>query len=126
MDEALCTYSERIFYERLFPDALEWWWTYRINYYQPHGWVNDSIYNPHGEVEAYQAYRNAVYLNGAVFLEELRQIIGDEAFFAFLKSYANQNIGTIATGQSFFDLLSQYSQKDISSLKQKFFDPKQP
>ncbi len=126
LDEALCTYSERIFYERLFPDALEWWWTYRINYYQPHGWVNDSIYNPHGEVEAYQAYRNAVYLNGAVFLEELRQIIGDEAFFAFLKSYANQNIGTIATGQSFFDLLSQYSQKDISSLKQKFFDPNQP
>ena len=58
--------------------------------------------------------------------EALRQEIGDEAFFAFLHAYANQNIGTIATGQSFFDLLGQYSQKDISSLKQKFFDPNQP
>ena len=37
LDESLCTYSERIFYENLHPEALEWWWAYRINYYAPRG-----------------------------------------------------------------------------------------
>jgi hypothetical protein len=65
LDEALCTYSERIFFENVYPAALDWWWAYRVNYYEPHGWVDSTIYNPEG----YRAYRSAVYLNGAVFLE---------------------------------------------------------
>lgn len=85
LDEALCTYSERIFYEHVYPDALDWWWTYRVNYYQPKGWIDGSIYSYTSVPDAYEAYRNAVYLNGARFLEDLRKLIGDEVFFSFLK-----------------------------------------
>jgi aminopeptidase N len=117
LDEALCTYSERLFYENVHPDALPWWWDYRVNYYHPQGWVDGSIYNPAG----YRAYRDAVYLNGAVFLEELRKQVGDEAFFAILRDYVAQMSGKIATRQDFFRILGEHSQADIAPLLKTYF-----
>ncbi len=119
LDEALCTYQERIFYERLHPQSLDWWWAYRVNYYDPRGWVNRSIYISQG----YRAYRDAVYLNGAVFLEELRNQIGDQAFFDFLRDYVLQNQGLIATGERLFEILGQHTQEDLSPLLSRFFSP---
>jgi aminopeptidase N len=121
LDEALCTYAERIYFERLYPNALSWWWTYRVNYYEPRGPVDDTIYNPRREAEAYRSYRDAVYLNGAVFLEELRALIGDPAFFAFLAEYAEQYRGRIATTEGFFSLLDQYTDADIQPLVERYF-----
>ena len=121
LDEALCTYSERLFYEHLYPEALEWWWAYRVNYYDPRGWVDDTIYNPHGYQNAYRSYRDAVYLNGARFLEDLRNLIGDEAFFSFLKDYTANYSRRITTSAEFFQLLEGYHQKDIQPLKDKYF-----
>ncbi len=117
LDEALCTYSERLYYENLHPDALRWWWDYRVNYYQPQGWVDGSIYNPAG----YRAYRDAVYLNGAVFLEELRKQVGDEVFFAFLRDYVAQMSGKIATRQDFFSILKSHTDTDLSPLLKTYF-----
>lgn len=121
LDEALCTYSERLYFERYYPEALDWWWQYRINYYKPDGWVDISVYNPQGELQTYQDYRNAVYLNGARFFEDLRKLAGEEAFFAFLKAYAGRYSGQIATGDDFFGLLSQYSQADLTPLLDRYF-----
>ena len=117
LDEALCTYQERVFYEYLYPEALDWWWAYRVNYYNPRGWVDGSIYNPEG----YRAYRDAVYLNGAVFLEKLRLEIGDGDFFAFLTDYVGQMNGKIATGDSFFSILEQHTDQDLTSLISQYF-----
>jgi len=117
LDEALCTYSERIYYENIHPEALDWWWAYRVNYYEPKGWVNGSIYNPDG----YRAYRDAIYLNGALFLEDLRNLIGDDAFMASLKDYANQYAHKIATTADFFEVVSEHSSVDITPLRQKYF-----
>jgi aminopeptidase N len=35
LDEALCTYSELLFYEAVYPDLVDWWWTFRVNRFQP-------------------------------------------------------------------------------------------
>jgi hypothetical protein len=121
LDEALCTYSERLFYENYYPGALEWWWNYRINFYQPGGWVNDSIYNPHGVPNAYRAYRDAVYLNGAIFFEDLRSLIGDESFFTFLADYVGKFTHEIATGEEFFKLLASHTDADLKGLIHKYF-----
>lgn len=118
LDEALCTYSERLYYENVHPDALAWWWEYRINYYEPQGFVDGSIYNPLG----YRAYRDAVYLNGALFLEDLRQQVGDQAFFAFLQDYVAQMSGRIATGDDFFDILKAHTDADLSPLFKTYFE----
>lgn len=122
LDEALCTYAERIYYERYYPDALSWWWGYRVDYYDPRGWVDGSIYNPEG----YRAYRDAVYLNGAHFLEDLRTRIGDETFFAFLKDYTMENRGKIATSAVFFETLKRHSETDISDLVSQYFQKTYP
>jgi len=121
LDEALCTYSEKLYYESRHPEALSWWWEVRVRYYQPRGFVDDSIYNPHGEAQAYRAYRDAVYLNGAVFLDRLRQQVGDEAFFAFLKDYAGRFSTRIATGKDFFTVLRTHSMADLSALLKEYF-----
>jgi aminopeptidase N len=90
-----------------------------VNYYEPTGWIDGSIYNPDG----YRAYRDAVYLNGAVYLEELRQAIGDEAFFAFLRDYVLQNRGKIATSSDFFSILDEHTQVGLQGLTDQFFSP---
>ena len=80
LDEALCTYSERLFYENEYPDLVDWWWQTRVEAYSPQGWVDSSIY----DFTAFRPYVNAVYLRGAVFLERLRSTMGDSDFFSFL------------------------------------------
>lgn len=121
LDEALCTYNEHIFFERLYPQALDWWWNYRVNYYQPQGWVDTTIYNPEGKSAAYRSYRDAVYLNGAIFLDDLRKKIGDEAFFAFMKAYASRKAYQIADTQDFFSILNEYVSDDLTPLLEKYF-----
>ena len=118
LDEAICTHNERIYYEQLYPEALEWWETYRINYYEPKGWVDGNIYNPGG----YRAYRDAIYLNGAVFLEELRHAVSDEIYFSFMKTYTSNYQGTIVTADDFFDLLNQFTDMDIAPLLDEYFE----
>lgn len=121
LDEALATYSELLYYEHYYPEALEWWWYYRINYYRPRGWVNTSVYNPEGTLQTYQDYRNAVYLNGAHFIHDLRAAAGDEAFFAFLKDYTKKFAGQVAFSQDFFALLAEHSPADLEPVKAKYF-----
>ncbi len=118
LDESLATYSERIFYENVYPDALDWWWSIRVNFYQPHGFINQPV-NAYG---GYEPYRNAVYLHGAQFFEDLRKKIGDPAFFAFLKDYVARYSQAQATPDDFFTLLAEHSQVDISDLMKDYFN----
>jgi aminopeptidase N len=120
LDEALCTYSERLYYEHDYPDLVNWWWEFRVNRFMPSGYVDGSIY----DFESFRPYVNAVYLRGALFLEHLRTLIGDEAFYAFLKDYAQSQAGQIATQEDFFNQLKKHSQVDISALLREYFGRK--
>jgi hypothetical protein len=122
LDEALCTYSERLFYENKFPELVDWWWSFRVNYYQPTGWIDGGIYDYMG----FRPYRDAVYLRGALFLEEIRIVIGDDAFFEFLKSYAQRRSYQIASSQDFFSILSEFTDADLAPILQKYFQKPVP
>ena len=117
LDESLATYSERIYYEKVHPDLLSWWWMYRIDIYNPQGFVDIPIYAGQG----FRPYTNAAYFRGAHFLEDLRARIGDEAFFAFLQDYLAQNRDRIVTANDFFRVLSQHASADDSDLVRKYF-----
>jgi hypothetical protein len=118
LDEALCTFTERVFYEHFYPEALtRWWQPYRVDYYDPAGLVGGAIYDYAG----YRPYRDAVYLHGQEFLQAVRQRIGDQAFFAFLKDYVARYRGQIATGQDFFALLASHSDVGIDDLIKEYF-----
>ncbi len=117
LDESLTTYSEAIFYEAVYPDALQWWWSYRIDYFQPRGKIDIPVYDGQDA----DTYKYIVYFNGAHFLQDLRNRIGDEAFFAFLQDYYTQNKGKIATGGDFFAILNNHTTVDYSDIVSTYF-----
>lgn len=117
IDETLATYSERIYYESIYPDLVSWWWTYRIDFYKPEGFVDIPIY----EGEGFRTYTNATYFQGAKFLENVRSRIGDEAFFTFLQDYFAQSSGKIMNANDFFRILRLHTGVDISDLINQYF-----
>jgi aminopeptidase N len=117
LDEALCTYSERIYYETVHPDLVDWWWGYRYFEFQQAGYVDTPIYEGGGQ----RPYWDKVYLTGARFLEDLRKQVGDEMFFTFLRNYYTQYAGKHATGADFFRVLHETTSADITDLLTKYF-----
>lgn len=121
LDESMATYFERLYLERYYPDSLDWWWSTRVQYFQPEGWINLPLYDYAG----YTQYRNAVYLNGAIFLEQIRLAIGDDTFFAFLKDYASRMDGQQATAKDFFQILEAHAPNPqaVTIVRERFFKP---
>jgi hypothetical protein len=125
LDEALCTYMERVFYENIYSEyppgsggsLVDWWWYYRVNFYHPVGWVDDTLY----DFVDTRAYRDAIYLNGAKFLEDLRNLVGDQAFFAALKDYATNNAYKIATAQDFFASVRRHTSQNLDGILSSYF-----
>lgn len=118
LDEALCTYSEHLYYERYNPVIIkQWWWPVRIEIYNPQGFTDIAIYDGQG----FQPYTNAAYFQGAHFLDKLRARIGDDAFFAFLRDYAAQGQNKIVSAADFFAILDAHAQTDYSDLVIQYF-----
>jgi aminopeptidase N len=89
-----------------------------VAYYEPTGWVDSTIYNTPG----YRLYRDAVYLNGAMFLDALRELVGERAFFNFLRDYTTRSTGRLATAEDFFAILGENSDADWSALLEEYFE----
>jgi hypothetical protein len=117
LDEALSTYSEVIYYESVYPDLVDWWWGYRYFEFLEAGFVDTQVYDGGGQ----RPYWDKVYLTGARFFQELRERVGDEIFFAFLKDYYAQYAGKRATAVDFFRVFREHSAADISDLMMKYF-----
>jgi hypothetical protein len=117
LDEALSTFSEVIFYEQAYPDLVNWWWENRIYFHNPQGWVDSTIY----EAEGFYPYRDAVYLRGAQFLGELRDLLGEDNFQNFLRAYLSSYRYRQVSADDFFTLLSEYTSSDISQLVAEYF-----
>jgi len=117
LDESLTTYSESLYYETLYPDMLAWWWSYRIDFFEPQGYIDIPVYDGQND----ENYKRIVYFNGAHFIQELRTRIGNEAFFAFLQDYVRQNKGGIATREDFFRILDEHTDVDYSDIVLGYF-----
>lgn len=117
LDEAMATYFELLYYEHYHPESVDWWWSVRIYKPAPTGYVDSDIWIPGG----YIPYRDAVYLQGVHLLHDIRQKVGDGAFFAALKDYAYANTYNLATKEDFFEAFSRHSDQDLSSITAKYF-----
>jgi aminopeptidase N len=117
LDEALSTYSERIYYETVYPELVDWWWGYRYFEFQQAGYVDTQIYDGGGQ----RPYWDKVYLTGARFFEDLREQVGDEIFFTFLKNYYNQSVGKQVTSADFFRVFRETTAADITALLVTYF-----
>jgi hypothetical protein len=119
LDEALCIYSEMLYYENFYPEMVNWWWEFRIDRFRPSGFVDTSIYNH----STFESYVQAVYMRGAKLVQNIREAIGEESFFAFLRKYSAENAGQIATADDFFTILGDQFASDVEVLKADFFIP---
>jgi aminopeptidase N len=118
VDEALCTYSEFLYYESAYPELIDWWWQYRVDFYEPDGKINLPIYDYHG----FLPYRDSTYLRGAKFFHDLRTRMGDEKFFLFLKEYVATNKNKISSGNDIWESITKISPKDFNDLKTEYFN----
>lgn len=117
LDESLATYSEYLYIERYYPELSNWWWDYRVATYKPAGRVNLTIYDQ----SDLRVYINAVYLQGAVFLDQLRQALGDDAFFAGLKTFTNTYDHKLATWDDFIRIMAPDPSDAVTAMIQKYF-----
>jgi hypothetical protein len=120
LDEAMSTISEVFFYERAYPELVDWWWENRIYFHDPQGWVNTTIY----EADGFYPYRDAVYLRGALFLGELRDLLGEDGFEQFLNEYLSSFRYRQVNGDAFFSLLAEHTSSDINPLIAEYFAPR--
>ncbi|RIK50846.1 MAG: hypothetical protein DCC59_12525 [Chloroflexi bacterium] len=100
LDEALATYSERIFFENNYPASISWWWQFRVNYFKPTGYVDATIY----DYGSFRNYTNAVYFRGALFLDDMREQMGYGNFSKFITAYAARYAHRRASTAEFFAL----------------------
>ncbi|GAB1471502.1 M1 family metallopeptidase [Chloroflexota bacterium] len=117
LDEALATYSERIFFENNYPANISWWWQFRINYFKPTGYVDATIY----DYGSFRAYTNAVYFRGALFLDDLRERMGYGNFSKFIQTYAARYANGYTSSADFFALARETINVNYDDLIAKYF-----
>jgi hypothetical protein len=117
LDESFAKYSELLYYERFYPEVVPWWWENHIDRYNPGGPVDRPIYDFRNTAE----YIHQIYSQGARFMGDLRALIGDAQFFAFVKAYQAYGKGRIVTRDDFFAVLALHTDKDLSHLMDQYF-----
>lgn len=122
LDESLAFYSELLYLERYHPEGINWWWEKRVNVYQPSGPVDAPIYSYANSSH----FITSVYGQAARFIRDLREKMGDEAFFAFLRDYYITYSGQIVTAHEFKTTAQAYTDQDLLPLFQAYFANPEP
>ncbi|MFC2030842.1 M1 family aminopeptidase [Chloroflexota bacterium] len=117
LDEAIAEYSGYLFYERYLPDDTDWWWTSSVDQWVPTGKIDSLVY----EFRSNREYVDAVYRRGAQFIRDLREAMGDPAFFAFLQEYQRRNAYRLAKSRDFFALIQEFTTADLVPLQEEYF-----
>jgi transcriptional regulator with XRE-family HTH domain len=117
LDEAIAEYSAYLYYERYLPNAGNWWWTYAVDQWAPTGKIDSYIF----EFRSNRDYVDAVYRRGAQFIRDLRETMGDPAFFAFLKEYQRRYAYSFARSRDFFGLVREFTTADLIPLQEEYF-----
>ncbi len=108
LDEALATYSEYVFFEEFYPDLRDWWWEFRVNSFvrSQSDYIAASVDSPVYTFSTVRQYINAVYLRGARMLHALREDLGTDPFFDWLRRYSEAGANRVVTPDIFWSLLS--------------------
>jgi aminopeptidase N len=116
LDESLATYSELLYFERYQPDLVEEWWNFRVFQYSTDAPVDSTVY----EYTQWRPYINAVYLRGVKMLQAIRDVVGDEAFMAWLLDYSTINEGRIALPIDFWRSLPEAEYLEITEIRREY------
>ena len=118
LDEAPAEYSAFLYYERFLPDDTDWWWFYAIDQWAPTGRIDSHLYLFRDDS---RPYYDAVYRRGAQFMHDLRETMGDPAFFGFLAEYQRRYAYRLARSRDFFALVQEFTTADLVPLQEEYF-----
>lgn len=101
LDEAFAQYSAMLYFRRLWPASAAQAYIQPIIYDRYAAYASQAaevhLDQPTTAFDDREAYYAVVYARGAMFLEALNQALGEQAFFAALQQYYQQNQFQIAT-----------------------------
>ena len=122
LDEALAEYSTTLFYklcpdysvdfEKRISDAMTSYLLY-IDLYKPGAAADTSMDRTLAEYSGAMEYTYMTYVKGQLMLDNLRRTIGDDAFFAALKSYATDNYLKIAVPDNLIACFEKASAREL-------------
>lgn len=115
---AIPMYAEYLFDESYYPNMTGWYWTHRIDYWNPEGPVNQTSY----DLQTTTSLLQDVYRQGARFLHAVRSSIGDESFAAFLQDLYAHGAFRILTSEDFFGTLRRHTDRDMGPIIDQYFD----
>jgi aminopeptidase N len=114
LDEAAASYTELLYYEANYQDAVE---QVRDNNWGYFGYADDPTLPIGRDVAGYgDDYGPIVYGKGALFFDALRTELGDDTFFAFLHNYYDRYVYGVATTQGFQQVAEETCSCDLSAL----------
>src|SRR5258706_7837713 len=122
LDEGLALYSELVYMQSQYPALVQWWWQFRVKAYGPLGFVDSKIY----DYQNLRMYINAVYLRGALMLQELRDTMGDDAFFKWLRDYRVARNGKLATTTDLWKAMSSNDYIKTGAIRTKYLHNANP
>ena len=123
VDEATVTYVTYMYFRANYPSVYQGLWGRALENYEQTRltWgdraVDSSIYDFDDE----NHYFGIVYRKGAIFLDELRNLMGDEQFFTFLRQYINNHRYGLATAGDFLAEAQAHAPVSISDLIGRYF-----
>lgn len=120
LDEALAQFTTMTYYRRLWAADSAQAYIDAIIYakFEPFADFPAGVHigRPTTDFEEMKPYYAIVYARGAMFVDELNKLLGDEAFFAAMQQYYRQNLFGIASPQDFYEVVSAADPKGVSAL----------
>jgi len=120
LDESLSFFSELLYFEHYYPEHEEWWWYTRVTRFETYGPVDATIYN----YDDSSNFIISVYGQSAYFIRDLRNVMGNDDFYAFLQDYYLTYAGKIATSEDFIDMARSHTDTNLDPLIQVYFRDK--
>lgn len=117
LDESIAFYSELLYFEHYYPNQVGWWWQKRVDQYKPQGPVDANIY----AFDDSATFILLTYGQAARFVRDLRTLMGDQAFFAFLRDYYRTYQWQTVTADDFFAVVRRHTDEDLSPLLWAYF-----
>jgi len=123
LDESLATYATVIYLEhaegtQAGKNLVDYWkQTYGLR-----GTQDPPVNSSALDFRNWGAYRQTVYTHGALFLNELRQEMGNEKFFELLQRHQEMHRYQMATTADFLNLAEKVGGRDLSRVFKDWFE----
>jgi hypothetical protein len=123
LDEAFATYSSMLYYRSQYRPGFDHYWNRNVTAYRARAAaggdrpVNTTINDYPSDIP----YFDVVYRKGAIFLDELRQLMGDATFFGLIRDYVATYRGKVATPRAFLDMAYTRGGSQVAPLIARYF-----